>query len=111
MQKENIDEKSIKGSASAYGKKIAILISALDISDEEKEAWFSVLPKMSLEQIDRLVDLLETKYAHQKTEGVDKKLEEDLKQIQENYNKEMGDINKEAIQKIKELSKKIKDNE
>ncbi len=106
-----LTKEKIKEQATKRGQKLGVLISSLDISDEEREAWLSVIEKMSLEQIDRLVDILESKYVHQKTSNLDKKFKEEMEKIQKEYEGNIEEADQKAIDEIKKLSKKIENHE
>ncbi|HMB17641.1 MAG TPA: hypothetical protein VKO61_01890 [Candidatus Paceibacterota bacterium] len=108
---KSLTKEEVKDQATKHGQKLGILISALDISDEEREAWLSIIDKMSLEQIDRLIDILESKYVHQKTSNLDKKLKEEMEKIQKEYEEKIDEVDQKAIDKIKKLSKKIENHE
>jgi transcriptional regulator of heat shock response len=105
--KNKINKEDLKNLAIDYGKELGILISSLDITPDEKMAFLSLLPKMSMEQIDRLVGILEAKYINSETQEIDKKFKEDIEKIKEKYDKQIDKVDKESIKKIKELSKKI----
>lgn len=53
-QSENIQQE-LKG----VGEKLAILLAASDFPMEVKDSWAALIPEMSLEQIDRLMHVLE----------------------------------------------------
>lgn len=53
-QSENIPQE-LKG----VGEKLAILLAASDFPREVKDSWAALIPEMSLEQIDRLMHILE----------------------------------------------------
>lgn len=41
------------------GERLALLLASSDMPDKVKEGWAALIPQMSLEQIDRLVGILE----------------------------------------------------
>ncbi|HBO99717.1 MAG: hypothetical protein UU48_C0010G0021 [Candidatus Uhrbacteria bacterium GW2011_GWF2_41_16] len=42
-----------------FGERLAFLLAAADIPSDVKDAWVTLVPKMTLEQIDRLSGILE----------------------------------------------------
>ncbi len=46
-----------------YGKRLAVLLMTSTFPDEIKDAWVALVPKMTLPQMDRLMDVLEKRMA------------------------------------------------
>ncbi|MDA2922891.1 hypothetical protein MYX07_06540 [Patescibacteria group bacterium AH-259-L07] len=106
-KKIELTSEEIKEAVKSQGKKLGFLIAALNISDIEKEAWLTLLPNMSLEQIERLGNILESKYTDQQTKGIDEELRSDLEKIKTEYDKKVGGLNTKTIKKIKDLSSQV----
>jgi hypothetical protein len=87
------------------GKKLGLLISELKIDDETRQAFLDLLPSLTLEQIEKLIDTLEVKYLDAATRSEDKKFEEELIKIKEEYTKKQEEIDKETIKQLEELEK------
>lgn len=104
---QNTNEEDLKKQAQARGQKLGFLINALNVPQEQKQAWLTLLPEMSLEQIERLADILENQYLQQQTKAIDKDLEKDLSKIKDEHNQALKDLDKQTIDKIKNLSDKI----
>ncbi len=47
----------------ALGERLALLLAAAPLPDDVKEAWATLIPEMSIEQIDRLVGIIEKETA------------------------------------------------
>lgn len=53
------------------GRKIAVLLYEAPIPFEIKEAWITLIPSMTLEQIDQLGTILENAFVNQQTQDID----------------------------------------
>ena len=89
------------------GKKLGFLIAALNVPHDVKSAWLDLLPQMSLPQIERLFNILESKYLDQQTKDADQKLKQELDKIKVECEKLEADLNQSTVQKIKALAKQI----
>ncbi len=97
----------LKDEAKSHGAKLGFFIASLNISDEDKEAILTVLPKMSLEQLDRFIAILEAQYEQQETKGLDDNFKQELQSIKDIYDKDMKEIDDSTIKEIDELISKI----
>lgn len=93
--------------AQFLGRKLGFLIGASTLPDDVKQAWLTILPELSLEQIGRLIDILEAKYLDEQTQDVNQKLEQELKQIQSKYQEKRDQLDADALEKIKDLEKQV----
>jgi len=100
-------ENDLKALAAKQGQKLGFLIAALNVSDEVKEAFFDLLPHLSLEQLERLTNILESKYLSQQTSGPDEKLKAELEAIKSNSDAQEDAADKEALADLKQLAIKI----
>ena len=62
---ENIEEE-LKN----VGERLALLLAAANMPDDVKQAWAALVPKMSLEQIDRFAKALEQQMVSQGSEEI-----------------------------------------
>lgn len=83
--------------------KFIFLLDNSGMPKEIKEAWASLIPKMSLEQIDKLMQVLEARYLNQQTKDIDTKYQQDFKKLVEKYQQEDDDNRKKLIKQLKEL--------
>ncbi len=70
MTEDNI-KKELNDVAESYGRKLAVLLAAAPLDDETKDNFAALIPEMSLEQLDKLTEVLEDKIA---AAGLEKKL-------------------------------------
>ena len=106
-QTEEITREEIETGLKSQGQKLGLLLAALPVPDEEKTAWLNMLEHASLEQIDRLVDILKSLYAHGKTSEIDKEFRGELETIKTEYDRKEAALSGETIGKIKKLAEKI----
>lgn len=109
MTKQEISEKQFKQLFKAQAKKIVFFIEALNATKEERQAFYVLIKDMSLEQIDRLVSILESRYLDEMTKSEDNKLIEHIKKVKEKLDFQKTNLEKESINKIQNLSCKLKD--
>lgn len=100
---EAIVDPKLKALAEAKGIKLGFLISELKIDEETRQAFLDILPTLSLEQIDKLIDVLENKYLDLATKSEDNKFIEKLKQIQDEFTQNIEKNDLETLNKLKEL--------
>jgi len=84
----------------AQAKKLGVLLVESDIPHEIKEAWLNLLPDMSLEQIDKLLHVLETKFLNDNTGEIDKEFYEKLKVIISEHKEKQDLLDKKLINNI-----------
>ena len=104
---DSLSKDQAKELAQTHGKKLGFLLAAAEIPDEIKQSWLALLPEMSLQQIDELVEILETNYLHSATKEVDEELKKKLKTIQEQYEQEIDQTNKQALDALEKLGQDL----
>jgi hypothetical protein len=88
------------------GKRLAYLLAAADIPQEVKEAWVTLIPEMTLEQIDKLMVILE-RYV---TSGMAKEFEDfknDVLKIQADHQAKVQKSEDNAMGQLDELEKMV----
>ncbi|OIO46014.1 MAG: hypothetical protein AUJ28_03220 [Parcubacteria group bacterium CG1_02_37_51] len=103
----NFTNKDLEETAQSQGIKLGYLISTLEVSDEIKDSFLAILPKMSLEQIDSLILLLEQNYLQDQTKQVDQDFENELKKLSAEYNQETKKIKDDVAAQIDDVIKQI----
>ncbi len=104
--KDLIPEES-KEHFESLGKKLGFFISALNIPEQMKDVWLSVLPKMSLEQIERLINVFEEDYLKEKTQYIDEEFKKVLAEIEREKEEKLKKIDEETLEGINDLAKRI----
>ena len=99
-------EKLIVQTAS-LGKKLGLLLNALNISEEYKKALVEILPEFSYEQLVELVVVLEDLYANQETNNLDQEFLRELQKIQEEYKEEKNKAVQKLNQNLSDLEKDL----
>jgi len=83
--------------------KFVFLLDNSGMPTEIKQAWVAVIPRMSLVQIDKLMNVLEAKYLHGQTKDIDLKYKKELGKLVKKYEEEDDDNSKKLIKQIKDL--------
>ena len=104
---QNLSHEQLKKLASEEGKKLAFLIHSLKCQERIKNAWLSLIPKLSIEQIKRLIDSLENEYLNEQTEEIDKFFKNELQKMEDEFEKKQEDIDNNAIKKVEDLINKV----
>ena len=104
---QNLNQQELEELAKAKGQRLAFLLSAANIDDEQKEAWLTLLPEMSLEQLEKLLDVLEAQYLNQQTKDIDKEFAKDLTNIKNEYDQKEADLEKDTIEKMRKLTENL----
>lgn len=107
MAGDKLPELALRREATEKGQRLGLLISSLDIPQEQKEAMLTLLPEMNEGQIDKFIAALEENYLKQATAGADKELEAGLKVAQEEYEEKMNAAKAEADKRMKEIQDKL----
>lgn len=88
------------------GKRLAYLLAAADIPQEVKEAWATLIPEMTLEQIDKLMVILE-RYV---TSGMSKEFADfknDVLKIQANHQAKLQKSEDNAMDQLNAIEKTV----
>jgi adenylate kinase len=96
------NQEEMEKEAHKLGERIALLLVASSFSDEEKTGYLSLLPEMSLEQIDRLILILEANIKQTEQEQTDK-FKEGVESIQADYEKKRQAAEDEAMAGLDEI--------
>jgi len=94
------NEQELVQYAKELGKKLGFLIASLNVSDETREAFFDILDDFTLEQMERLVDVLETKFLGEKTDFIEDKLIAELKVIGDETLDKLTKLNQETAKRL-----------
>ncbi len=85
-------------------KKLALLLYHSDMPDEVKESWIMLLPEMSIEQIQKLLDILEANYMDQATKKIDDKYKKEFSDLILDLKKEKDNEDEKTVEIIKKIS-------
>jgi hypothetical protein len=100
QQGENIEEE-----ARALGKKIVLLLQSSDLPEEVQISIIQLLPEMTLEQIDELVNLLTENVA--RGGDMDRELEKKLGAVKEKYETKRNDLADSIMSELDDIEKEI----
>lgn len=86
-------------------KKLAVLLASSDMPEEIQEAWISLLPVMTPDQIDRLMASLEVSYAESATEVIDSDFKNEILALEEEQAREAKSLDASAEEHIEKITK------
>ncbi|MFA6106435.1 MAG: hypothetical protein WC745_02045 [Patescibacteria group bacterium] len=86
--------------AGELGKKIGFLIAGLNIPERAKEALFLIIEDFSLDQLERLNKILETRLISEETGFIEDELKIELEKIKNDYFKGEEKLNLETLAKL-----------
>lgn len=71
QQEESFTEEQLSEIVDFRARKLGVFLLGSSLPDDVKEAWITLLPEMTLEQVDRLTDILEAEYLSNATAEID----------------------------------------
>ena len=106
---QQLNEEQIKALLRAKGQKLGLLLAGSNIPNEVKEAIVTILPELSLQQIDDLLNLFETRYLLAKTGAAEaeKAFAEKLFSILEESEKKQEALATATLAKLDVLGKQL----
>jgi len=93
--------------ATDLGKKFAVILAQLNITDETRQAILDLASTLSMAQIEELVDLFERKYLEAANGELDDKLKADLEKIKMDMDKKNKEIDSNTMAALGDLEKEI----
>lgn len=94
------EEQELTQYAKDLGRKLGFLLASLQVSEETKEAFFEIIGDFSLEQIERLTEILETKFLAEQTDFIEADLIKELVKIKEETIKKLTDLDNETLKRL-----------
>lgn len=85
-------------------QKLALLLYVSTIPDEVKESISVLISEMTLEQINELLNILESQYLDQQTKDIDEEYERQVHELLENFGKKREKAEKEFTKQIELIS-------
>lgn len=96
--------------ATAQGRKLGFFIAALNTSDEIKQAWLDLLPNLSLPQLERLSNIMESKYLAEQTRSIDEDFKTELEKIKSDFGGQDEANDKKVLAQIEDLERQLAGN-
>jgi len=106
VSNSNPPEENIEEELKDLGKRLAYLLAAADLPQEVKDSWAVLIPEMSLEQIDKLMVVLE-RYVNSGLAKEFASFKEDVLKIQKNYQDKVQQSEDVAMNQLDELEKTL----
>ena len=98
-------EESIEEEARALGKKLVLLLRSSDLPEDVQISIIELLPEMTLEQIDELIDVLTDNVA--RGGEMNKVLEEKLGMVKQKYDTKRDNLANSIMDELDNLEKEI----
>lgn len=98
-------EQELQEAFTLLGKKLAFLLAAANMPEEAKTAWASLIPQMSLEQVERLAGILEKEVSGQSEEFME--LRETLGKVKKKYEAQKQKAADDALQEFQSIEKQL----
>ncbi|MBT4277615.1 hypothetical protein HOD96_02605 [Candidatus Falkowbacteria bacterium] len=105
---KKLTKKGILTTLEANAKKLAILLYDSNIPEDVKDSWIAMLPEMSLEQIDKLLEALEENFLDEQTKDINIIYLEEMNQMFDEFEKERKKVDNKFLRKVKNFKKKLK---
>ncbi|MFA6272709.1 MAG: hypothetical protein WC693_06510 [Patescibacteria group bacterium] len=96
---------SIEEEARALGKKLVLLLRSSDLPEDVQISIIELLPEMTLEQIDELIDVLTDNVA--RGGEMNKVLEEKLGMVKQKYDTKRDNLANSIMDELDNLEKEI----
>lgn len=111
-KKESQSRDEIKKALEAKLKRVYVLLEASAMPDDVKTSWKSLLPEMTIAQVDRLISLLDTELtetlsAMKKDGQAEKEFLADLAKIKKDEERQRDALHKKTLGKLNDLSKTL----
>lgn len=108
MNKKNkkLTEEQLTEFFKGQGEKLGFLIAGSTLPEEIKLELISLTSKMSFEQLEKLLNIFEVKYADERTRDIDEKYKKKLKEAVDKYKNKREEIDRnflEQVEVIKDL--------
>lgn len=104
MTNQNDTPEKIEKQAKMLGERLAWLMAASSLPDDVKEAYMTLLPEMSMEQIDQLMQMLEKNVASAaEIEATD--FIENIKAVQDHHKQQVEETQKRALTGMEEIER------
>jgi hypothetical protein len=84
----DIDLSEAETAALIRGRKLGFLIAASTLPDEVKDELAALVGEMTEERQEKLLDIFEAKYLDEQTEGIEKKLKDEIEALVKKYQAE-----------------------
>ena len=107
---KNPDEKAAKemaGAAVELGARLAMLVSLLNISDEEKEAFTYLLEECTLEELEKIEDVLKARFLQEATKKEDEKFAKEMEKLLEKWEKKEAKIAERTTRSLRKLEEEL----
>lgn len=89
------------------GQQLGLMIAKSDLPEEVKLELVALTEKMTLEQLEKLYDIFETKLLNEATKPIDDAFQNRVNEIINNYNQQENQLNNKYQKEIIDFEKKL----
>lgn len=105
---EVLNDDTVRELLQLRAKKLGVLLATANLPDEQKEAWASLIPSLTVEQVDELTGILEADYMNNATAKIDDYFSRRAKEMAEQFAKEDAETVKRIDEEMKSIDKVYK---
>ena len=84
----------------SQGQKLGFLIAGSTLPEKVKLELVDLTSKMSLKQLERLLNIFEAKYADERTRDIDEKYKKKLEEAVDKYKDKQKEIDKNFLKRV-----------
>ena len=97
---KKLTKKQITELFKSQGQKLGLLIAGSTLPEEVKLELVDLTSKMSLKQLERLLNIFEAKYADERTREIDEKYKKKLEEAVDKYKNKQKEIDENFLKQV-----------
>ena len=102
---KKLTEAQITELLKSQGQKLGFLIAGSTLPEEVKLELVDLTSKMSLKQLEKLLNIFEAKYADERTRDIDKKYKKKLRETVDKYKNKQEEIDRNFLEQVEVIKK------
>ena len=103
----NLSKEQILDLADASGRKLGFLLAMSPLQDEIKEGIISILKYATPDQLDALIEMLESGFLQSVNTDMEVFLKKELEIIKKEYDGRSNELDREVVEALEEVGKKL----
>lgn len=100
--------KDLEEEAKDFGKRLALLLASANIPDDVKNAWITLIPEMTLEQLDRFANILAKSLGNVKDAAFES-LAQSIQEAKQQHDQELKEAQTKALKNLEEIEAMLTD--
>lgn len=98
-----LSSKELEEQLKFQGRKLGALIKNSTLPQDVARELVELVPYMNLEQIERLINILEAKYLDEQTRDVDQQYKQRIKEVAEEYKKKHQEAENNLLKQLQKI--------